>query len=92
MAQRQGRDPQRPYVDNHGSLASLAKHIRMGLDLSKEATVVKTHELALLLDHIIAIGFRGHTAQKFQSDLSVAYDAAATAQTERAMHGDDEDA
>lgn len=57
MADRPGRDPQRPYVDQHASLASLAKHLRAGLDLSQPTTVVDTHTLAMLLEHVVTVGF-----------------------------------
>ena len=91
MAQRPGRDPERPYIDHHASFASLAKHLRMGLDMSKPTTVVNTHELAVILDTMIGVGLGGETAQQFHSDLAAAHGAAMAAQEDRAIKGDGED-
>ena len=88
MAERPGRQPEQPYVDHRGSVASLARHLRMGLDLSKATTAVNTHELALILDTMLGIGFGGETAQQFQADLATASAAAMAAQRDRAEKGD----
>lgn len=87
MAQRPGRDPQRPYDDQHGSVASLARHLRIGLDLSKLTTEVPTHQLALILDTMIGVGFKGETAERFQTELQSAAQAAIAAQREAAEKG-----
>ena len=91
MAQKPGRDPERPYIDHHAGFASLAKHIRMGLDMSKPTTEVNTHQLAVILDTMIGVGLGGEAAQQFGSDLAAAHAAAVAAQTDRAMKGDGED-
>ena len=82
MAQKPGRDPERPYIDHHAGFASLAKHIRMGLDLSKPTTEVNTHQLAVILDTMIGVGLGGEAAQQFGSDLAAAHAAAVAAQSE----------
>ena len=89
MAERPGRKPEQPYVDHRGSAASLARHLRMGIDLSKPTTTVNTHELALILDTMLGIGFGGENAQQFQADLATASAAAMAAQRERAEQGDE---
>lgn len=87
MAERPGRDPQRPYDDRHGSVASLARHMRIGLDMSKLTTEVPTHQLALILDTMIGVGFKGETAERFQAELQAASQAAMSAQREAAEKG-----
>ena len=84
MSAHPDRDPQRPYMNNRASIASLARHLRSGLDMSKETSVVKTHELALVLDTMIGFGFGGAGAQQYQADLAVAHAAAVKAQEEAA--------
>jgi hypothetical protein len=91
MAQRPGRDPEHPYIDHHAGFANLAKHLRMGLDMSRLETVVNTHQLALILDTMIGIGLGGEAAQQFQADLAAAHAAAMAAQEDRAAKGDGED-
>jgi hypothetical protein len=92
MAERPGRQPEQPYVDHRGSVASLARHLRMGLDLAHPTTSVNTHELALILDTMLGIGFGGDRAQQFQADLQTAAAAAMAAQEERAEKAEAEDA
>jgi hypothetical protein len=91
MAKRPGREPSQPYINHHATFASLAKHLRMGMDMSKPTTVVNTHELALILDTMIGVGLGGEAAQQFQGDLAAAHAAAVAAQTDRATKGDGEE-
>jgi hypothetical protein len=79
MGDRPGRDPQRPYVDEHASLASLAKHLRAGLDLSQPTTMVNTHELAVLLEHVIAVGFGPQAMTQMALERETALQAASAA-------------
>lgn len=91
MAERPDRDPVRPYVDHRASVASLARHMRLGLDMSKLNTTVSTHQLALILDTMLGVGFRGEQSVQFEADLQAATAAAMAAQQERAEKGDGED-
>lgn len=86
MAERPGRDPQRPYIDNHASLASLAKRIRAALDLSHPTATVNTHELAELLEHVIAVGF-GPQASAQLSNERAAFLSTARQAAEEAVLG-----
>jgi len=90
MSERPGRQAEQPYVDHRGSVASLARHLRMGLNLTHPTTAIDTRELALILDTMLGIGFGGENAQQFHADLQAASAAAMAAQRERAEKGDGE--
>jgi hypothetical protein len=84
---RGARDPRQPYVNVGASLASLARHMMTGIDKSKLETTVKTHELALLLEHVMTMGFGGEAAQKVSAELKASYDAARAANEKTATEG-----
>ncbi len=95
MAQRPGRDPQRPYVNEHATLASLAKHLRAGLDLSQPTTIVNTHELATLLEHIITVGFGPQAVAQLALEREAALGAGLAAARDgmiKRLEGTEEDA
>lgn len=85
MAERPGRDPQRPYIDHHASVGALARHIRIGLDMSKPMSTVNTRELALILDTMIGASLGGEAKEQFHAEIAAAYAGAAQAQEEMAM-------
>lgn len=86
-ARMAGRDPQQPYVNQSASLASLARHMFMGIDKSKLETTVKTHELVLLLEHVMTIGFGGEASQKMAAELKTIYDTAVASNQAMATEG-----
>jgi hypothetical protein len=95
MTDRPGRDPQRPYINEHASLGSLAKHMRTGLDLSQPTTVVNTHELATLLEHVITVGFGPQAVAQLALEREAALQAGVAVAREGMMgrlKGTEEDA
>lgn len=90
MAERPGRAPEQPYVDHRSGVTSLARHLRMGLDLRNLTSVVNTHELALILDTMLGVGLTGDHAQQFQANLQTAAAAVMAAQKEQAEKGAEE--
>jgi hypothetical protein len=81
------RTPRQPYINHSASLASLARHLMMGIDKSKLETTVKTHELVALLEHVITIGFGSAAAEKMAAELKASYDAATAANEKTAAEG-----
>ena len=81
------RDPRQPYINHGASLASLAKHMISGIDKSKLETTVKTHELVLLLEHVVTMGFGSEASQKMASELKTIYDSAVAANEKMATEG-----
>ena len=87
QARAAARDPRQPYINHGASLASLAKHMISGIDKSKLETTVKTHELVLLLEHVVTMGFGSEASQKMASELKTIYDSAVAANEKMATEG-----
>ena len=87
QARAAARDPRQPYINHGASLASLAKHMIAGIDKTQLETTVKTHELVLLLEHVVTMGFGSEASQKMASELAAAYDAATSANEKSANEG-----